>query len=595
MTNEEIQSFKNKCINEYPAIVRFVAIHYTSDQQISSKFKKQRRKLHVKLENNLRRYQLEITSNISTLKDSLVRNSSRPVPTFGPIYSSEHGMMSRKLIFLQQMAHNLKSQINTHKIDRGFSLLNSIEQFFKLIEETPEFIMLNILQAFFDLKDEDFPVSNPGDTFLFDLIDPNQKVFARSNGILYSNSNPLKISDYEKYYTRVSAYCSLLSNRIQTEIQPPLWATNYPLFLRNSVRHCIQFFDEDLSYILHQELEIDLSRFFFDKCSPYLLQIDAILRSINKISPEIFILELVGLCNKLMPNDFYEEVSQNEYLIALTFLFRALYNRLYELFERNWINNFRKPSEIPFITLLSDKNDKDLFESSIKNNIRYHTLKDLKMSAFTWPLSYLSPHTPNKNVQNSSIQQNHVETTQNNDNSIPLSNTQNPEIYNEMPSTQNSEDTNQEVIPNNIENNENPTRELSQDSLNMTIEEYFNNDNLYRPAIEFLELVMFHTNPLDILYYIHKFLASTQKAAILYSAADQTEITQTQLNRIICFDDSFLLSLAGFISADLPDLFSLNWFVKTFSPDGLSPAIDHAKSNLEAITQHIATAEISQL
>ena len=73
MTNEEIQSFKNKCINEYPAIVRFVAIHYTSDQQISSKFKKQRQKLHLKLENNLKQYQLEEDSSRRNLQYVYIR------------------------------------------------------------------------------------------------------------------------------------------------------------------------------------------------------------------------------------------------------------------------------------------------------------------------------------------------------------------------------------------------------------------------------------------------------------------------------------------------------------------------------------------
>lgn len=130
----------------------------------------------------------------------------------------------------------------------------------------------------------------------------------------------------------------------------------------------------------------------------------------------------------------------------------------------------------------------------------------------------------------------------------------------------------------------------------MPIRQFFRTDYYYSPAVEFLELGNFCTNPIDTLYYIHKCLICVQKAAIIHSINKHKNrvATPNELNQVICFDDLFSLTLGVFLASDVPDIFAMNWFVQNYSPrNELSPPLEYAKANLEGLTQHIASVNLN--
>ena len=122
---------------------------------------------------------------------------------------------------------------------------------------------------------------------------------------------------------------------------------------------------------------------------------------------------------------------------------------------------------------------------------------------------------------------------------------------------------------------------------NTSVKDFFKNDIYYSSGSKFLEMTLFCTNPIDILYYCHKALLSTQKGAIIHSLKGKIA-SHNDVSQVICFDDMFSLMLGIFLASELPDLYSLDWFVRDYSPsDSLSPPFEYAKANFEGLAQHI--------
>jgi hypothetical protein len=104
------------------------------------------------------------------------------------------------------------------------------------------------------------------------------------------------------------------------------WSSDFEGFFVELVRR--GRFDSDASYAHPVDLEVSLSRCLFNPHSALRRDIDAELRTPSTVHPD----RLVAICFELMPNR--RKLSPVEQSIGLVVLFRALFNRCYELNSR---------------------------------------------------------------------------------------------------------------------------------------------------------------------------------------------------------------------------------------------------------------------
>ena len=121
----------------------------------------------------------------------------------------------------------------------------------------------------------------------------------------------------------------------------------------------------------------------------------------------------------------------------------------------------------------------------------------------------------------------------------------------------------------------------------VTISELFTKDHRYDKAIEMLESAFFVTTPLDVLFKLHQGIISIQNAALNFVGKGES------VHEVMSFDDLFSLLFGVFLGSQVPDLPYLEWFVVSLAPiQSLSPPLDYALANLEALCKHLKAVEL---
>lgn len=676
---ERFQIIQEWCIKNFPSISSYikVTIKNRKDVQDSAKadllFKDERKDAHSQLKYELMVYEKKIKSIISAYTNNLNNLVSQPILSLGKLYYQHQkmNMNLHKLLFSRQLIHKLKIKILTLKIDTLISIADKISKANEIIDKSYDDIIIKIDKHFFEMESsiklQIVKQRNPdlssirssilnessatSSTISDQLVDsspftstnsflnpnnPQSKLIYLDSSIvpttdsLSTEANDTTINQFELLMVRLISYSNHLSIKINN-YPKPLWAKDYTQFIFKSVNSSLSRFDNDLSYLLPQECELSINHAIFGNVVKSTEPIDVILRSFTKISPRAFMIELMGMCYKLLPQKLIKTFTPEELSISLTFMFRILFDRIY---EKNFESEKNSISE-------GEKRLKEMIANYDEKRKKYLQMQKLPMSALVWPKEYI-PSRPfivshwdlsslddkdeneskkSKITDSNLINNNNsnTEDTNNNNETAEINSTNSKgdsKDLNKSNEESNASNNNDNVENNHVNNNNSDvtvnnnkkTNRRNNDETDskygfddsfcsdMPIRQFFRTDYYYSPAVEFLELGNFCTNPIDTLYYIHKCLICVQKAAIIHSINKHKNrvATPNELNQVICFDDLFSLTLGVFLASDVPDIFAMNWFVQNYSPrNELSPPLEYAKANLEGLTQHIASVNLN--
>ena len=139
-------------------------------------------------------------------------------------------------------------------------------------------------------------------------------------------------------------------------------------------------------------------------------------------------------------------------------------------------------------------------------------------------------------------------------------------------------------------------RELVGSEPNGTIEQFFRSDPFFFAASQFLSLSIFMSNPIDVLYYIHKCLLGIQKGALIHRIGPGANAKMEDVKTLLCFDDLFSLFVGALMASDLPDIFFVSDFISRYSPkSSLSPPFEYALANTEALVAHCNKLDYDEL
>jgi hypothetical protein len=127
------------------------------------------------------------------------------------------------------------------------------------------------------------------------------------------------------------------------------------------------------------------------------------------------------------------------------------------------------------------------------------------------------------------------------------------------------------------------------------IRDYFFNEYFYRCSSLFMNEMIYVSNPVDALYYMHRGILAIHKAALMQRKRED-EITPEDLNEILCFDDFFLLLVGVVLASDIPDFFEMAKFIDTFTPQrSLSNSFEYAQAAIGALVLHFNAIDVDEL
>ena len=128
------------------------------------------------------------------------------------------------------------------------------------------------------------------------------------------------------------------------------------------------------------------------------------------------------------------------------------------------------------------------------------------------------------------------------------------------------------------------------------ISNYFKSDPFFLAASQFLSLSIFMSNPVDVLYYIHKCLLGIQKGALIHRIGPGSTAKMEDVKSLLCFDDLFSLFLGTLMASDMPDIYYICEFLEKYSPRvSLSPSFEYALANTEALVSHCRKFDIEEM
>jgi hypothetical protein len=128
-----------------------------------------------------------------------------------------------------------------------------------------------------------------------------------------------------------------------------------------------------------------------------------------------------------------------------------------------------------------------------------------------------------------------------------------------------------------------------------TLQEIFGGDPKFANAAQILFNSIFHSNPIDTLYELHKCLLAIHEGALQNKlGASLADIEDA--GELLSFDDLFSLFFAVMLVSGLPDFFQLSWFVMNFVPkNAMTPSFEYVLANVEALTIHSRKFQIESL
>jgi hypothetical protein len=141
-----------------------------------------------------------------------------------------------------------------------------------------------------------------------------------------------------------------------------------------------------------------------------------------------------------------------------------------------------------------------------------------------------------------------------------------------------------------------PMPKVTQEELEMPIRSYFKRDRFFAGASEYLSEIVFATNPVDALYSVDRALHLLNKAALLNQLTPKGTAAETDLQKMLAFDDLFSLFVGVALGSDLPEFFEIAAFVSVLAPTKcLSNPFQFAHSALAALSVHFAGLNLDEL
>jgi hypothetical protein len=137
-----------------------------------------------------------------------------------------------------------------------------------------------------------------------------------------------------------------------------------------------------------------------------------------------------------------------------------------------------------------------------------------------------------------------------------------------------------------------PWRILGGQETNESLPEFFGHFSFYLSAAQFFYGAIFEPNPMDALWHVHKCLVAIQKAALIHGSGGEV-VSQSELHRLLSFDDMFALLFGVALTSEIPDLFYIAKLIGNFAPKGLlSASFEYAWATLDALATHCAQVTI---
>lgn len=128
-----------------------------------------------------------------------------------------------------------------------------------------------------------------------------------------------------------------------------------------------------------------------------------------------------------------------------------------------------------------------------------------------------------------------------------------------------------------------------------SMRDVFQNDAVYYAAAQFLNCMIFDTNPIDILYNIHKSLLAINKAALIRRLNGHIVTSVDDIQQILCFDDLFILFFGVMCASDIPELFAISNFISKHTPAFcLTNSFEYAQAGIEALIIHMSELSIPE-
>jgi hypothetical protein len=141
-----------------------------------------------------------------------------------------------------------------------------------------------------------------------------------------------------------------------------------------------------------------------------------------------------------------------------------------------------------------------------------------------------------------------------------------------------------------------PVNDLTPEELALPIRTYFKSAQFFGGAAEFLSEIVFLTNPIDALYSVHRALRLINKAALLKRLANKGSATETDLKKVLGFDDLFSLLVGVVLASDVPDFFEVAKYIDAFAPKNcLSNSFEFALAAVAALSVHFTSLNVDEL
>jgi hypothetical protein len=141
-----------------------------------------------------------------------------------------------------------------------------------------------------------------------------------------------------------------------------------------------------------------------------------------------------------------------------------------------------------------------------------------------------------------------------------------------------------------------PLEKRSEEDLNVPVREYFARQHFFHSAALFLNEILYVTNPVDALYFVHRALRLIHKAALLKKLGPTGEATTHDIKRLLGFDDLFAYLIGVVLATDLPDFFSAADFIEAYSPRNcLSNSFEFAHAAISALLMHFRSLDVEQM
>ncbi|OHT14634.1 hypothetical protein TRFO_14932 [Tritrichomonas foetus] len=592
-------------ISKYPTLQSFFSknqelkpyVYLTENVDIGMnrlKFSVSRNGTHELIKRDLKEFIEKLEYSIQTIQENIFsyskNNELLEVNRFD--FDDINGVLAvRKLVFIRRLIQETQISLLT----RRFHILSEILK------------SAQTMQAFYDDSIIPLNVKCQLDTSFFDI-----HFGAALN-------KELKMLEYLKP-------CEKRFEGHIKQIPKALWQKNFPVFMDGLIHSAIKYTDPDLSYFTPLNLEISLSRCFFNPKSPHRKTIDTFLTDAFKNSnPTDFIQKLVTFCYNFL-SDFLQlkKMAVDYQSAALVLVYRSFFDRTYEKFSSFFastkfcefssqsgissenklkiilkIEEMKKEKAVKF-PILSNLMRPNFDEIKEKHSIRFVFQQD---PIFFEAAEFFNTAIFRPNPLDALFEVNRTLIT------IHRAALTNRFIGIESQNSSPNKCSKQTPYLNNQDQNNQAQTEKSLDEMNQNENQNHQIDNKNQHNHQNQSGNSQNENQIEVNQsQLEKNPSETEKESELDEnevsdgEADSNQKDQSEplvivfkgddSKQLLSFDDLFSLFFGTLMAADLPDIFSLAAFIDCYAPKAcLSPSFEYAQANMEALVLHCVNVE----